>query len=283
MSILKSLEKINKTLLVFLGFLFIGIIGIFDFLSGTEFSLSVFYVFPISLIIWRTNQKIGYIASIASVAAWFLADLASGLSFSHPVILVWNLLIRFIFFGLITFLLSSLINSLNREKGMSRTDYLTSAANSRRFNEIVQMEIDRFRRYQHPFTIAYFDIDNFKSVNDLYGHNTGDLVLQTVACSVIKKTRKSDLVARLGGDEFAIFFPETDQENARILFAKVHNTLMDEMKQHNWSVTFSIGVLTCHVAPDTTDELVKIVDELMYSAKADGKNTVKYAIYASKP
>lgn len=280
MKILASLEKQSKSLLAFAGFVLIGIIGFIDYLTGHEYSFSVFYVLPISLITWVASQWLGLTASIVSAAVWLIADITSGQPHSHPFIPIWNTLIRLAFFVIITFLLSSLKSSLQREKELSHTDHLTAAANSRHFYEIAQIEINRFQRYQHPFTIAYIDIDNFKSVNDQFGHSKGDLILQTVASSVRKQVRKTDVVARLGGDEFVLFFPETDQESAQAIFTKIHSTLLDEMQKTNLSITFSIGVVTCKVAPPTIDELVKMADELMYSAKSDGKDKVKYSTYA---
>lgn len=280
MKILASHGKQNRPLLVFAGFVLIGMIGFIDYLTGYEYAISVFYVLPITLITWVASKRFGFTASIVSAIVWLAADITSGQPYSYPLIPIWNSFIRLAFFVIITFLLSSLKSSLQRENELSRTDHLTTAANSRHFYEIVQMEINRFQRYQHPFTIAYIDIDNFKSVNDQYGHTKGDLVLQSMVCSLIKVVRNTDVVARLGGDEFALFFPETNQESAQILFTKIHSAILDEMRKSGLSITISVGVLTCKVAPQTTDELVRMADELMYTAKSDGKNTVKYSVYA---
>jgi diguanylate cyclase (GGDEF)-like protein len=141
------------------------------------------------------------------------------------------------------------------------------------------MEIYRFQRNQQPFTLAYIDLDNFKAVNDELGHVAGDQLLITLVNSINKVIRKSDFIARLGGDEFAVLFPDTDQEAARIISSKIQNSFIEALQQGNWPITFSVGVLTCRVAPKTTDELIRIADELMYSAKFDGKNTAKYSIY----
>jgi len=278
--ILLSLEKQNKSVFVFAGFILIGVIGFVDYITGYEFAFSVFYVFPIYLITWLTNQRSGFVASIASTIMWLVADMASGHPYSHPFIPIWNALIRLAFFVIITFLLASLKSAWQREKELSHIDYLTTASNSRHFYEVVQMEINRFQRYQHPFTVAYIDLDNFKTMNDKFGHDKGDLILQTVVSFIRKKTRKTDMIARLGGDEFALLFPETDQESAQIIFTNIHRSLLDEMQQNNWSITFSVGIVTCKVSPHTTEELVKMADELMYSVKSNGKNTVKYSIYA---
>ena len=279
MEILSSLEKQNKSVLVFAGFILIGIIGFVDYFTGYEFAFSVFYVFPIYLITWLKNQRFGFVASIASAITWLVADITTGHPYSHPLIPIWNSLIRLAFFVIITFLLASLKSALQREKGLSLTDYLTTASNSRHFYEVAQMEINRFQRYQHPFTVAYIDLDNFKTMNDQFGHAKGDLILQTVVSFISMKTRKTDMIARLGGDEFALLFPETDQESAKIIFTNLHSGLLDEMQKNNWSITFSIGVVTCKVSPHTTDELVKMADELMYLVKSNGKNTVKYSVY----
>jgi len=275
-NILASLEKQSKSTLVFAGFILIGIIGSIDYLTGYEFAFSVFYVLPIFMVTWFTNQRFGLVISVASAIVWLVADVSTGQTYSSPFIPLWNSFIRFAFFIIITILLSSLKSSLE----LAHTDHLTSAINSRYFYEIVQMEINRFQRNQRPFTVAYIDIDNFKAVNDQFGHIIGDQVLITLVNSVSKVIRKSDFIARLGGDEFAVLFPETDQEAARIIFAKIQNSFVEAAQQKNWSITFSVGVLVCKVAPPTTDELIRKADELMYLAKSDGKNTIRYSTYA---
>ena len=275
MSILIILEKQNKSLLVFAGFILIGIIGFIDYLTGHEFAVSVFYVLPIFLVTWFTNRRLGLVISVASTIIWLVADIATGQTYSSPFIPFWNSFIRFAFFMIITILLSSLKSSLE----LAHTDHLTSAINSRYFYEIVQMEMNRSQRNQQPFTIAYIDLDNFKAVNDRFGHVVGDQVLIALVSSIRKVIRKSDFIARLGGDEFAVLFPETDQEATRIIFSKIQNSFMEAVQQRNWSVTFSCGVVTCRVTPQTISELIRTTDELMYSAKSDGKNIVKYSTY----
>lgn len=275
MSILIVLEKQSKSLLVFAGFILIGIVGFIDYVTGYEFAFSVFYVLPIFLVTWFTNRWLGLVTSVASTIIWLVADIATGRTYTSPFIPFWNSCIRFAFFMIITILLSSLKSSLE----LAHTDHLTSAINSRYFYEIVQMEMNRFQRNQHPFTIAYIDIDNFKAVNDRFGHVVGDQVLIALVSSIRKVIRRSDFIARLGGDEFAVLFPETDQEASRIIFSKIQNSFLEAVQQRNWSVTFSCGVVTCRAAPQTISELIRTTDELMYLAKSDGKNIVKYSTY----
>src|SRR6185295_7052159 len=187
--------------------------------------------------------------------------------------------IRLAFFVIITRLLSALRAATERERELARVDYLTGAMNSRLFYDVTQMEIDRCQRYKRPFTVAYIDLDNFKMVNDRYGHAGGDEVLRGVVRSLRRHARKTDVVARLGGDEFALLLPETDHEFARVALTKLHAGLLEEMRRNEWPVTFSIGVLTCCPAPSTAKELIRIADELMYAVKRETKNGLRYSVY----
>lgn len=280
MNFIASLEKRSKLFWIIGGFALIGGVGILDFLTGYELAFSLFYLIPVSLVAGLTSRRLGILASLASAFIWLIADVAAGNSYSNPFLYAWNTLIRLSFFVITVFLLSTLRRALERERELARTDYLTGAVNSRLFYDLVQMEIDRFQRYKHPFTLAYIDLDNFKTVNDQFGHSMGDQVLRTVGSSTKKHLRKTDVVARLGGDEFALLLPETNQESARVAISKLQGDLLEEMRQSNWPITFSIGVLTCSAAPHATDELVRMTDELMYSVKLNGKNAIKYSTYA---
>lgn len=280
MNLLENLERQSKPLIILLGFLLVFVVGICDFLSGYEIAFSLFYVIPISLVTWFTGRSPGMIVSLVSAIVWLWADAASGHPYSSLFIPVWNSFIRLSFFIIITLLLSKLRRAMDIERELARIDSLTGAVNSRFFYELARMEIDRLKRYKHSFTLAYLDLDNFKIVNDQFGHATGDRALRVVVNFIIKNVRKTDVLARLGGDEFSLLLPETSQESARMIILKIQNGLLEEMKKNHWPITFSIGVLTCITAPPTTDELVRIADELMYSVKYEGKNAVKYSIYA---
>jgi diguanylate cyclase (GGDEF)-like protein len=279
MNFLAKFEKLSKPFLVITGFALIGGVGVLDFLTGYELAFSLFYLFPVSLLAWLVSQRLGVLASFVSACVWLTADVAAGSSYSHPFIYAWNTLIRLSIFVITALLLATIKRTLKIEKNLARTDYLTGAANSLCFYDLLQMEIDRSQRYRHPFTLAYIDLDNFKVVNDQFGHSVGDQVLCAVVSAARKYLRKTDVIARLGGDEFALLLPETDQEAARVAVAKIQGGLLQAMQQNNWPTTFSIGVLTCCAVPDTTDELVRMTDELMYAVKRDKKNAIKYSTY----
>jgi diguanylate cyclase (GGDEF)-like protein len=273
MNFLASLEKRSKLLWIVVGFALIGAIGFFDYLTGYEFAISVFYLIPISLVTWLVSWRLGIGASLVSALVWLITDLAAGKAYSLPVIYVWNTLI-------VVLLLSELRKALEQERELAQTDYLTGAVNSRFFYDLVQMEINRSQRFEHPFALAYFDIDNFKVVNDRFGHNTCDQVLRVVVDQARMNMRQTDVVARLSGDEFALLLPETNQGAAHVVLSKIQSGILEGMQQSHWSVTVSIGVLTCTKPSNSAGELIGLVDELMYSAKRGGRNAIKYATYA---
>jgi len=269
---------LSKPVVTIAGFLLIGVIGYIDYWTGYEIAFSLFYLLPIALITWFTDRRLGLLAALASAVAWYVADVASG----HPVtpfVHYWNTGIRLSFFVIVLVLLCALKTALKRAEELSRIDFLTGAGNARCFLDMAQSEIDRARRYKHPFTVVYFDLDNFKAVNDQLGHSKGDVLLRLVVDTVKGQLRKTDIVARLGGDEFALLFPETGHEVARVVVAKIQRHLLSAMQDNNWPVTFSIGVLTCIEAPPTSDALIKLADDLMYTAKNHGKNTIRESVY----
>lgn len=165
------------------------------------------------------------------------------------------------------------------EKELAKVDPLTGAANRRTFHELTQREIERSRRYKYPFTIGYFDLDDFKAINDQFGHQVGDEILCTVAKYAAGRLRKTDLFARLGGDEFVFLLVETGPELAQTITSKFQEDVFRRIQENNSPVTFSIGVLTCINASLTLEEILKKVDDLMYSVKREGKAGIKYSVY----
>ena len=164
--------------------------------------------------------------------------------------------------------------ALEREKDDARIDFLTRIPNRRSFYEIASREANRARRYKRPLTVAYIDLDNFKEVNDSRGHDVGDDLLIEVAATLRTNIRGTDAVARLGGDEFALLLTETGEEPGAMVVQKLHERLLESMRQREWPVTFSIGLITFGYPPHSVDEMVRRADEAMYAAKLQGKNSV---------
>jgi diguanylate cyclase (GGDEF)-like protein len=276
---LASLENRNRLIWIIAGGALIAAVGVIDYLTGNEVAVSLFYLIPIALLTWLMGRRLGIAASVISAAVWVGTDIAAEETFLPVSIYIWNTFIVLGFFLVVVFLLSALRKALEHERELAQTDYLTGAVNPRFFFELLQMEIDRSQRYAHPFTIAYIDIDNFKAINDHFGHVTGDRVLCTMVERARQNLRKTDLVARLGGDEFALLLPETGQESAQAILSKIQLEILTGMQAEDWPVTISIGVLTCINPSLTTQEILGLVDELMYSVKHAGKNAIKFSAF----
>lgn len=278
MKITHALEKLSEPFWAVVGLVFVVLVGIINYLAGYEVEFSLFFLIPISLVTWFASTRLAIAISIISAIAWYTADVASGDPIA-PSILYWNTGIRFSFFVIVMALLSALRANLKRAEKLSRVDHLTGAVNLRYFSELAQAEISRAQRYNYHFTVAYIDLDNFKRVNDQYGHRIGDEVLRIVVNTAKIQLRSTDVVARIGGDEFTLLLPETEHDGACALITKLQQSVLTEMQNNGWPVTLSIGVLTCIAIPHTADELIKMADDLMYSAKNSGKNAISASVY----
>ena len=273
-------RKVSKPIWIGVGLLLLGSIAYLDYRTGVEYSFSLFYLLPISLISWAISERFGLAFAILSSCVWILVDVWSGNSnrTSNLFAYIWNAAARLGFFVLPVFMIR-LHRALQREQEMSRTDFLTGVLNTRYFRELAQMEINRSFRYKRTFTIAFLDVDNFKTVNDTFGHATGDTVLRAIATNIKTHLRKTDLVARVGGDEFVVLLTETGQQAAPIAFSNMQRALLKEMDEKGWGVTFSIGVLTLTAPTISVDEMLGRADQLMYVVKNSGKNNVHYATH----
>jgi diguanylate cyclase (GGDEF)-like protein len=279
MNVKEYLNKHSKWHLITLGFAIVVLVGVIDHITGPELFVSIFYLLPIFLVTWFTERWMGVTISIVSAITWLITDFTAGHAYSYPAIPYWNTIVRLGTFLIMTLILSALKKALEHEKELARTDPLTGVANGRYFITLADMEINRARRYKHSFTVVYIDLDNFKTVNDHFGHSSGDALLRSVAHTIRNNIRATDIVGRLGGDEFAILLPETGPEPAEVITRKVQKVNLDVMHKNEWPVTFSIGVVTFVSPPSTVDEMLKISDGVMYAAKKNGKNAIKYEIF----
>jgi diguanylate cyclase (GGDEF)-like protein len=167
----------------------------------------------------------------------------------------------------------------DRMKQLAYIDGLTGIHNRRFFEMRVVEELERACRFQGRMSVIMIDIDNFKRVNDEFGHLLGDEVLRTVSSLMKQQTRKMDVVCRYGGEEFAIVVPETSSENAMHVAEKLRRQIAD----HHFpgvprQVTISCGVADYPTHGLTRDEVVAAADAALYSAKEAGRNRVKSAL-----
>jgi diguanylate cyclase (GGDEF)-like protein len=272
--------KLRGNALLFFGILQVVLLGLIDYASGYEISFSIFYLVPITMVAWFAGFRRAFALSLLSAAVWLAADIESGHEYSHFAIPIWNSTMRLGFFLVASYSIATISTLHEKERAVSRSDFLTGLLNSRAFYETATLEMERSGRYHRPFTVVYIDLDNFKAVNDSIGHGGGDVLLRSVGEVLRSNFRSTDLVARMGGDEFAVLMPETDGAQAKSAMDKLHRTLMDEAAAKKWRITFSIGVVSC-LEPASMDELLMNADKVMYVAKKGGKNRVEYRSMAT--
>jgi diguanylate cyclase (GGDEF)-like protein len=254
--------------------------GYIDYVSGPEFAFSIFYLPPLALTAWHVNRRSSIVLAIFSALLWAVADHLSGNRYTNVVAPFWNTGVRLGFFVITLGLVANIRSKMYLLEELSLLDSLTGIANSRKFYLEAEDEWARMKRSGKPMTLAYVDLDNFKTVNDTQGHPMGDSLLKEVAVTMKHYIRSNDVVARLGGDEFALLFPETDQEVAATILKRLQKALLETMQKQGHPVTFSIGVVTLVKPLGTIREMVRIADELMYQVKHDTKNALGFKVIA---
>lgn len=266
LSLARALPSV--TLVLFLLFLV-------DYYTGYEISFSIFYLIPVTLAVLFHGRNLGIAVSVFSALAWITAEILAGAHYSSILVPIWNSLTRLGYFAFHVLLISSLLKSLEKIHRISVHDPLTDVANWRYFENNANSAIKKAVKERSEIALAYFDIDNFKSVNDTFGHNVGDQILVEITRTVREVLPVADSLARLGGDEFAILLPDTDYAAAKELLEKVMVQVRQRMMQQKWNVTLSMGAMVFSVLPSTIGPMLKNVDDLMYEVKSSGKNSLK--------
>lgn len=160
----------------------------------------------------------------------------------------------------------------------AQTDELTKLPNRRRFFSQLESEISRSKRYNTPLSIAYLDLDHFKTINDTYGHEAGDAVLCAVSDSLSNKLRAEDSIGRIGGEEFCICLPGATADKSIEpceRYRSLVSALVIVCKKQNLKVTASFGLTTFNPQIDDCSSLLARADEALYKAKQDGRNCVR--------
>ncbi len=168
--------------------------------------------------------------------------------------------------------------SEKRFRTLARTDPLTGCFNRRYFLELAEKEFYSARRYQHPLSLAMMDVDHFKRVNDLHGHQAGDEILRRLVQLSREQLRKSDILGRLGGEEFAVVLPHTDVATAHEIARRLCRAIAAEripVAATSLGCTISVGVAELSPEINDLDQLLRSADTALYHAKENGRNRVE--------
>lgn len=179
---------------------------------------------------------------------------------------------------------SELQSMLHHVEALAITDPLTGLFNRRRFDDVLKREFAITKRYGTPLSCLMVDVDHFKRINDLYGHDAGDRVLCGVASRLTARLREVDTAARFGGEEFSILLPQTPKQGALIVAERIAAVVRREhfeFDDGSASVTVSVGVAEGRdVTGNSPEGLVKAADSALYLAKSRGRDQV--VVYNSK-
>ena len=171
---------------------------------------------------------------------------------------------------------NELKDTIEQQRQQTMKDNLTGLSNRSAYVEYVEKELARTRRHELNLSLVVCDIDHFKSINDTFGHLSGDKVLKLVAGCIEKNVRVSDFVARYGGEEFVIMMPETSLQDATKAADKVRKAIDEcafHFKAKPVSITASFGVAQIR-EDDSIDTLFERADKALYKAKQGGRNQV---------
>ena len=164
-------------------------------------------------------------------------------------------------------------------QAMATIDSLTGLFNKRYFNDILDREFKGAMRYQTPVSLIMMDLDNFKVINDMYGHQAGDAVIKEISDRLAKSLRDIDVPARYGGDELAIILPETGAEQAFFVAKRLKRLIEQNPIKHRGNsinVTASIGISSCpNSSIKTVEDMISEADKALYDAKKSGRNRIE--------
>ncbi len=262
--------ELSSVVLILIGLGLLSAVCLVDRASGGSSALAFFYLVPIYFVAWNVGAFSGVSLAIVSFTAMTVTHAGADRHAMVNALNSPNSVLAFIFFVVTALLLAQLRREFRREHDLSAHDSLTGVFNRREFFHLAEVERLRAIRYARAITLVFIDLDDFKTVNDRFGHAAGDALLLAVAKTLKVCVRATDLVSRLGGDEFILLLEETDAESARLIVTKVRESLADQLAQTSCPVTSSMGVITFVAPPASVDAMVHAADELMYAAKRAG-------------
>ncbi len=244
------------------------VIGVVDTRTGVEIFVSQLYFVPVVAGAWWLGTGFGLAMAALSGVTWIAADNLDAHPFSGTSVSVWNAVSHAVLFAVFAWLTGRLSTALRREREAARADALTGVNNRRAFFELGERALQRAAHDDQALAIAYFDLDEFKSINDRFGHARGDEVLRAFAASLQKALRPGDIVGRIGGDEFAAVIPGVSGAALGDFLERVRAALATDTAV---SVGAAIAKGTDFAAA------VRAADQVMYEVKRSGKNALRVA------
>lgn len=264
---------------------FLSFVIVFWEYSDPDFLIQVLGLIVIILITFLLPNRWMYmaLASLTGSACFFIASavkyagdleariFSAGIVYTIIVIaLIGYFSFRMNYYNRIQFYINK------RLEKMSSTDTLTGLMNKSKLYEELQMWMAYSKRYKTPLTLVLFDIDDFKQINDQFGHLAGDKVVAEIADIVGEMVRETDKLARWGGDEFVILLPHTSRQQALEIMERIRKSVSEREFKIGGRISCSFGVASLTGRIENMDQFIGAADEALYKAKNSGKNVVMY-------
>ncbi len=232
-------------------------------------------------VVLLTVIAIAFSVSVTSLMMWWHFGEKGEWAFGLSMAILAPLLGTPLMFGFVLRLMHQLEMARRQIHRLAFLDELTGVNNRRHFMTEAAAEFGKAKRYELPMSVIMLDADNFKRINDIYGHARGDDVLRKIAAACQDGLRNIDILARYGGEEFVILLPVTDAQSARIVAERVRANVAELHVQSGndpaLKVTISLGVATCAAHTVSLEALLHRADQALYRAKRNGRNQVQHA------
>ncbi len=233
------------------------------------------------------DNKIIEIRKLLNTDYWLRAEMSTELLYENirsiSVDIMFSVAVSIIIIGIIIIMslkstaeniIKNLENEVEKKTKLSETDTMLGIYNRMKLMDVLSEEIERSNRYKNHLSLVVFDIDNFKEINDSFGHQIGDNVLKRVVSIVNNNIRKTDTLARYGGDEFIIVSPETSLEDVKKLANRIKNAVNNYESQQGIELSCSFGIAQFKNKKENIDSFIKRADDALYRAKNQGRNRV---------
>lgn len=251
----------NRSIITVLLMMMVILIGYADYVSGPEIGFSLFYLAPVVAAAWYVGRSAAVSVALTAAVCWFTADYLIRVSLGLSL---WNGLTRLVIYTAQGWLVATLREDRRREARLARTDAVTELANSRSFYE----SMDELAADGETVSAMFLDLDNFKRVNDHFGHAAGDAVLRRVALAMTRAVRETDVVARIGGDEFAVLLHDVDERASAAVAVRIIDGIRAIARDYDGTdFGASIGVAICRAGQVEPANLIRIADAALYEAK----------------
>lgn len=269
----------TKAKRIITSFILLAILFSLDVSTSWEISFTLYYLLLVLLVSLKLGIRYGYLFCVLTVISGMIVDIIIKYPFSHHSYFYIRHINRLIIYLIICTITTKWKMACEYERHKSNYDYLTEIFNRRGFYTALDIERKRAHREDSKLAIVYIDCDNFKEINDQFGHKRGDELLIEIATSLKKYIRAIDTVARIGGDEFVLIFVNTDLTTISETVNRLHIKLTEDIRKLGYNVTFSCGLGVFEHLPDNNDDIIFLVDNLMYESKKTGKNKVSVQIF----